>query len=517
MRSLRFQNKMYTTRVEGLAAEVPTNLQSLKKTVWQLAVPLLTAVLLFIGWKHYTATSVKITLWLDGRPVAARTHAKTVGAFLEQQGLRLAPEDVVWPALDSPLTPGAEVRVDLARPVLVRVDGRTLSIRTQAATPEEVLKEAGIHMGPQDVLLLNGEPVDHSASAFVSEQRALASRGAGRPVETAPVHTLEIRRAVPVTVNEDGVQTVLYSTASTVGEALVRAGLQIYLGDSVLPDAGTPLLPGMQVFVRRAVPIVIEVDSRIIRTRTRGATVAEALAQEGIALVGMDYSEPSPDTPISENMEIRVVRQHREFLIEQEPIPYDIVWKPDPLMEIDQRRVQISGEPGLRKRRISVLVRDGVEVERKVLDEWVALEPQAQVIAYGTKIVVREVETPDGTIRYWRKIRMLATSYTAATSGKTRDHPAYGITRVGWVARKGIVAVDPNVINLRTRVYVPGYGFGDVGDTGGAIKGRRIDLCYDEDNLKLWYNWVDVYLLAPPPPADEIRYVLPDWPVEKRR
>ncbi len=505
---------MYTTRIDGLAADVPTPLQSLRKTLWKLAVPLLTAVLLFAAWKNYAATSMEVTLRLDDQPTAIQTHAKTVQAFLDQQGLRLAPEDVVWPAPDSPLTPGAEVRVDLARPVLIKADGRTLTIRTHATTPEEMLKEAGVRAGPQDVLLINGKPVGGSTSALVSEQRVLSSRGAGRPVEAEPVHTLEIHRAVPVTVNDDGVQSVLYSTAPTVGEALVRAGLQIYLGDSLLPDAGTPLLPGMQVYLQRAVPIEIVVDSRVISTRTQGATVAEALAEAGIALVGMDYSEPALDTPISENLRIRVVRQHQEFLIEQEPIAYDIVWKPDPLMEIDQRRVQISGEQGLSKRRISILVRDGVEVERRMLDEWVALQPQEQVIAYGTQIVIREVQTSAGTIQYWRKIRMLATSYTAATSGKDRDHPAYGITRVGWVARKGIVAVDPTVINLRTQVYVPGYGIGDVGDTGGAIKGRRIDLCYDEDNLRLWYTWVDVYLLAPAPPADDIRYVLPDWPVE---
>jgi hypothetical protein len=50
-----------------------------------------------------------------------------------------------------------------------------------------------------------------------------------------------------------------------------------------------------------------------------------------------------------------------------------------------------------------------------------------------------------------------------------------------------------------------------VGDTGGAIKGRRIDLCYDEDNLILWKKWVDVYLLARL--RDQIHYVLPDWPL----
>jgi len=83
----------------------------------------------------------------------------------------------------------------------------------------------------------------------------------------------------------------------------------------------------------------------------------------------------------------------------------------------------------------------------------------------------------------------------------------YGYTALGMKMRFGIVAVDPNVIPMRTEVYVPGYGVGFAGDTGGAIYGRRIDLGYDDDNLVLWYKWVDVYLLTPVP--DQINYLGP--------
>ena len=70
------------------------------------------------------------------------------------------------------------------------------------------------------------------------------------------------------------------------------------------------------------------------------------------------------------------------------------------------------------------------------------------------------------------------------------------------------------MISLRTEMYVPGYGFGTAADTGGAIKWRRIDLCYDVDNLVLWKKWVDVYLLSPPPPPEEIHWIVPNWPPE---
>jgi 3D (Asp-Asp-Asp) domain-containing protein len=75
--------------------------------------------------------------------------------------------------------------------------------------------------------------------------------------------------------------------------------------------------------------------------------------------------------------------------------------------------------------------------------------------------------------------------------------------------RDGIVAVDPRVIDLGSEVYVPGYGVGLAADTGGAIKGKRIDLGYSDENLQLWYRWVDVYLLTPVPPASRIDYTLP--------
>jgi hypothetical protein len=59
-------------------------------------------------------------------------------------------------------------------------------------------------------------------------------------------------------------------------------------------------------------------------------------------------------------------------------------------------------------------------------------------------------------------------------------------------------------------LYIPGYGLAQAGDTGGRIKGRRIDLGYNEPDLTLWYKWVDVYLLDPVPPSDQIDWVLPD-------
>ena len=63
-------------------------------------------------------------------------------------------------------------------------------------------------------------------------------------------------------------------------------------------------------------------------------------------------------------------------------------------------------------------------------------------------------------------------------------------------AGKGVIAVDPKVIKLRSKVYIPGYGMAVAGDTGGAIKGNIIDLGFDDAKTAGWKaRFIDIYLL----------------------
>jgi 3D (Asp-Asp-Asp) domain-containing protein len=272
----------------------------------------------------------------------------------------------------------------------------------------------------------------------------------------------------------------------------------------------------MHVEIHRASPVTIEVDGGTIETRTQARTVAQLLSEAGIELLGKDRVLPGFDAEIVTGMTVQVTRVVEAWLIESEDIPFETLWRSESALELDQRRTDQPGELGVRQRRVRIVYENGEEKRRFVADEWVERQPATRILSYGTKIVMREEETPHGVIRYWRKIRMLATSYSPSTAGKPLDHPLFGITRLGWQATKGVVAVDPRLVNLGSKVYVPGYGFGTAADTGGMIKGRRIDLCYDDDNLVLWKSWVDVYLLEPIPAATDINWVLLDFPTERR-
>jgi 3D (Asp-Asp-Asp) domain-containing protein len=134
------------------------------------------------------------------------------------------------------------------------------------------------------------------------------------------------------------------------------------------------------------------------------------------------------------------------------------------------------------------------------------------MVAYGRKIVPRTLETPDGPVTYWRKIRMYSTSYSPARAGTPKSAPWYGRTRIGLKLRKGIVAVDPKVIPLQSWVYVPGYGKAIAGDTGGGVKGKWIDMGFEDQNYESWHWWIDVYVLDPPPAASKVMWVLPNYP-----
>ncbi|MGQ9493701.1 MAG: ubiquitin-like domain-containing protein [Anaerolineae bacterium] len=483
---------------------------------------LLVVSLVLVMASSYVHSGVLVTLEVNGQVWRTKTHQRTVGAYLREIGLTLHPGDIVLPSLESPLEEQQTIIVQKALPVLIEADGQVIEHYTQSQQVVDVLRETDLHPKAYDRVMLNGTPVNLDASLpryQWSPSRWPIVRGILHDLASMPAPSwtrIKLQRAISLSIRDGNAQTVIHTVARTVGEALLGQGIALYVGDRVRPLLGTLLTAGMHVEIHRAKPVTVQVDGRMIQTRTQAGTVAELLHETGITLLGKDYTLPYLDTEITADMVVRVVRVLEDYIVETETIPFETAWRPDNTLELDQQRVDQQGKPGIRKRRIHIVYEDGQEKERTTVDEWIERQPTTRIVSYGTKIVVREQETPDGVIRYWRKVRMLATSYNAATAGKDPDHPTYGITRLGWKARKGIVAVDPRVIALRTEVYVPGYGFATAADTGGKILGRRIDLCYDDDNLVLWYKWVDVYLLEPVPPVEKINWILPSYPSERR-
>ena len=462
----------------------------------------------------YVATQHTAVLDINGTMIQHRTHERSAEGILREVGVQLEAEDTLQAPADGTLERGAPIRIRVARPVAMVHDGSVARARTQSRVLADVIDELGVAVSTNDVLYVAGEvasleaELPHPGAAAGLRPKALVA-ALRRPVQLA------VRRAVPLTVQDGALPLTFHTTARTVGEALFDRGFVIYQGDRVFPGLDAEITPGLSVTIDRSKPIVLTLEGRRRALRTRAKTVAGLLESEGVELGPKDYVLPDPETTITRDLEVDVVSVYDEYYIEEIPIPYDVRWVGDPEMEIDQEEVTHWGEEGAKRRRIRVHYENNREMYRVEEEEWIARAPQDRTYSYGTKVVLRDLETAEGTFTYWRKIRMLATSYNAPTAGVSPSNPHYGYTRLGWRARKGIVAVDPDIVKLGVEVYVPGYGKAAAADTGGAIRNRRIDLCYDDDNLVLWHKWVDVYLLAPAPPSSQINYRLPNLPVEK--
>ncbi|WP_053366781.1 3D domain-containing protein [Bacillus sp. FJAT-27245] len=85
-----------------------------------------------------------------------------------------------------------------------------------------------------------------------------------------------------------------------------------------------------------------------------------------------------------------------------------------------------------------------------------------------------------------KELIVTATAYTASCEGCS------GITATGINLKNNpgakVISVDPSVIPLGSKVYVEGYGYAVAGDTGGAIKGNRIDIFIPSKDAALKYG-----------------------------
>lgn len=432
------------------------------------------------------ATTHDLIVIVDSNPVTTSTSAADVAAVLAELGVILNEGDTVTPALDSPITPRTTIRVQRARSITLTLDGQSRIYRTTLTNPADILRGAGVEVAENDQVVVDGTVIDDAAMLAVW------------PV---PAGSITLRRALSLSVTDDGRRFTVQTTAATVGDALFEAGINLYLADRVTPDLNTPVRDGLDVQIDRSYRVFIAVDGTTLETRASGSTVADALQEAGVVLIGQDYAVPGESTPLLDGVRVRVIRVTEELLYESETRPYETIYQADATMELDQRAELQTGQAGIIQTTIRVRYENGIEISREVEESIVQQETRDQVIAYGTNVVLRTVDTPDGPRQYWRRIRMYATSYHPEALGGDN------VTAIGMTLQKGVVGSNPDIIRYRSEVYVPGYGVGIMADTGALPQPLWIDLGYSDADYVPWSRYVDVYLLAPVP--DTFPYILP--------
>lgn len=224
------------------------------------------------------------------------------------------------------------------------------------------------------------------------------------------------------------------------------------------------------------------VDGKTYEVFTGKSVTKDILAEKQIVLGPEDKVYPALDEVVED--EIKVVRVSKETIEEEKVIPFEIEKRESEDLYQGETRVIQKGQNGREKKIYEVILEDGQEKVRNFVKSVLVKEPVKQVVAYGTR---QTVSRGGSSINFKKALSMTATAYTH-TGNKTYT---------GVWPSVGIVAVDPKVIPLHTKLYIDGYGYATAMDIGSAIKGNRIDLFFDTkaEALKWGRRKVQVFIL----------------------
>ena len=375
-------------------------------------------------------------------------------------------------------------------PTVTIIDNdKTITLQTDERVPSMLIAQAGLTLNANDRVLSNGLPV-------VLDQ----------PITNSPI-TLQIRRAVNLTlVTPDG-QKQIQSSAFTVGEALTEASYQLHAGDKIDPLLNSPLRDGMMVTVTATRGLTVSVDGKVLQIQSSARTVGEALAEAGIPPLGLDQAIPSENEALPADGQIKVIRVSESVMLAQKPIPFESELVASADIPLDQNQILQPGESGLSVQRIRIRYEDGNEISRVTEDETMVRPPKTRMLGYGTKVEIQTTTVNGVQIEYWRAVQMYATSYLPCPNGPTA--PCGSTTSSGKPLKKGIIAfrLDWYRAWRGQPLFVAGYGYGTVEDVCPGCVGKPwIDLGYSDADYQQWSSWVTVYFLTPVPP--NILYVL---------
>ncbi|MGE5560854.1 MAG: G5 domain-containing protein [Chloroflexota bacterium] len=278
-----------------------------------------------------------------------------------------------------------------------------------------------------------------------------------------------------ITLVVDGRAWQVRTLRGTAAAALKAAHVNVRPGDRVVPAPDHPLASGDVITVIRARPIrVITADGEQTVLSAAG-TAAGLISDGGLALAGEYRAKVRIDAKRPDLLSVELVRIRTEIVTAEVTIPYRTERRETPTLELGIENDIQKGVAGLKEVQYRDTYENNKRVKREVISEKIIREPVTRLVAVGT---AGTVTTRGGqVIRFKKAFLMTATGYTAGPESTGKY--ATGYTYLGMKASYGVVAVDPKVIPLRSRLYIEGYGYAVAGDIGGAIKGNRIDLCFD--------------------------------------
>jgi uncharacterized protein YabE (DUF348 family) len=331
----------------------------------------------------------------------------------------------------------------MASDVVLSVDGQQSTVRTLAPTVGQVLAEKDVTVGEHDTVL-----------------PSLASKVTGGS-------EISVRYGRPITVTIDGKQTTMWTTATTVEEALGLFGIDS--GAKISTSRSTTISrEGLSFDVNSPRNVTVTVDGAT-KPVTATGTVLDALNAAGITLGTHDEVTPDLSAALTDDLAITIVRVEIRTVVKPVAVPYTTTTQNDATLASGTKKVQTPGVNGQAAETWEQTVRDGTLVGEVRVSSAITAAAQAQVTLVGTKTATTTTTTPTSTTP--------ATGNTCgvswyATGSRTANGEAFN--------PDGLTAASKTLpFNTLVKVTNPANGNSvavRINDRGPYVTGRCLDL-----------------------------------------
>lgn len=313
---------------------------------------------------------------------------------------------------------------------------------------------------------------------------------------TAFSAVLTARKTVIIKDGDNSPQKVI-TFKRYVEDVLSKQGIALCEGDKISTELKSSVEDNMQIEIYRAFSVDVTEKGETKSYKVTKKTVGEALNELGLNVKESDKLTPGYNEAIAAGSSINLIRTAEETVEVSEEIPFESKEKINTALASGKRRTVQEGKVGEKKVTYKISYEDGVEVNRVALSETVISQPVNEIREIGPRNKLESYQiasagsvqtSRSGSLSYSKVIMTHASAYSAASCGKSPSSPGYGRTATGRQAQRGVVAVDPSVIPLGTKLYIESadgsyvYGTAIAADTGSAIKGNRIDLCFNSNS-----------------------------------
>lgn len=411
------------------------------------------ALLVFAGISLFEATKAEVVVTDNGEQQTVKTHQDTVKDLLAEAGIAVEAHDAVSPGLDEPVENGMKVDYKSAREIFVTVDGNEQKYYTTTDTVEDFLSEQNLSFSMHD---------------DVSSEMTEATKDG--------LH-IDVTKAYEVTINNGGKKKKVWTTGGTVGELLKDADIKF--------------------------------DKKL------------------------DKIKPGIKKDVKADTAVTVVRVEKASDEVSEDIDFDTVTKEDSSLEKGKEEVVSEGKVGTLVKKFEVTKENGKEVNRELTEKKITKDSEDRVVAVGVKepaqkqeiVQLSDSKPKSNSTKQTPEAKEKATTKTASkpitktkakpkpeakqqpatekrsepakskSSGSEQGGKVYQMSSTAYTSgcngcsgftatgvdlnanpNMKLIAVDPNVIPLGSKVWVEGYGEAIAGDTGGSIVGNRIDV-----------------------------------------